>query len=89
MRHARGHKLQRFRFELPFYLFSILCVKCNKGLKAGLHYQSFCDRSLKHCVQTLCWTNMKATAVFERCLHYQTPVSKYTLITAFRLKLYC
>ena len=25
MRHARGHKLQRFRLELPFYLFPILC----------------------------------------------------------------
>ena len=25
MRHALGHKLQRFRLELPFYLFPILC----------------------------------------------------------------
>ncbi len=25
MRHARGHKLQRIRLELPFYLFLILC----------------------------------------------------------------
>ena len=31
--------------------------------------------------QTLCWTNIKATAVFERCSHYQIPWSKYTLIT--------
>ena len=27
MRHASGHKLQRFRLELPFYLFPILCQR--------------------------------------------------------------
>ena len=32
-------------------------------------------------VQTLCWTNIKATAVFERYLHNHIPESKYTLIT--------
>ena len=36
---------------------------------------------IKVSVQTLCLTNIKATAVFERCLHYQIPGSKYTLIT--------
>ena len=51
MRHAWGHKLQRFRLEWPFCLFSILCLYNHKQPGMGTVWTL---RSVEQHFSTLC-----------------------------------